>query len=114
MSRLAVVAAFIAGAAVVAVAMVVVSPAERAPPTLQEKLMMLKCYKAHVCYLPTDIYCSKGVGACGDDTTKTTCGSGADKAPCQSGVNYQAGWTLPQGCSSTCASDTTGSCGGVR
>jgi hypothetical protein len=143
MSRLAVVAAFIAGAAVVAVAMVVVSPAERAPPTLQEKLMMLKrykaqalreqnnqmldalgepavngmcpgsagdyifqdgrCYKAHVCYLPTDIYCSKGVGACGDDTTKTTCGSGADKAPCQSGVNYQAGWTLPQGCSSTCA-----------
>ena len=136
-------AAFIAGAAVVAVAMVVVSPAERAPPTLQEKLMMLKrykaqalreqnnqmldalgepavngmcpgsagdyifqdgrCYKAHVCYLPTDIYCSKGVGACGDETTKTTCGSGADKAPCQSGVNYQAGWTLPQGCSSTCA-----------
>merc|ERR1719352_1483479 len=46
MSRLAVVAAFIAGAAVVAVAMVVVSPAERAPPTLQEKLMMLKRYKA--------------------------------------------------------------------
>ena len=143
MSRPAVVAAFIAGAALVAVAMVVMSPAERAPPSLEEKLMMLKsykaqalreqnnqmldalgvpanngrcpgsagdfifqdgmCYQAHVCYLPTDIYCSRGVGACGDETTKTTCGSGADKAPCQSGVNYKAGWTLPQGCSSTCA-----------
>ena len=46
MSRPAVVAAFIAGAALVAVAMVVMSPAERAPPSLEEKLMMLKSYKA--------------------------------------------------------------------
>ena len=51
MSRPAVVAAFIAGAALVAVAMVVMSPAERAPPSLEEKLMMLKSYKAQLSIL---------------------------------------------------------------
>jgi hypothetical protein len=143
-SRHAVVAALIAGAALVAVAMVVTTPTTKPAPTLAEKLEMLKsykgqpireqhnmmldalgapavngrcpcaagdcifqdgmCYKARVCYLPTDIWCSKGLGQCGGDDTKQTCGSGADKSPCP--VNYEKGWSLPQGCKATCMVST--------
>ena len=143
-SRHAVVAALIAGAALIAVAMVVMTPTTKPAPTLAEKLEMLKsykgqpireqhnmmldalgapavdgrcpclpgecifqdgmCYKSRVCYLPGDIWCTKGAGACGSASTKQTCGTGADKTPCQ--VNYESGWTLPQGCKATCMVST--------
>jgi len=57
---------------------------------------LMHCYidsARHVCYLPSEIWCTKGPDACAMPKRKP--GS-------EAGVNYKDGWSLPQGCSSTC------------
>ncbi len=79
----------------------------RCPPPCQAGDCIMQdglCYKARVCSVPNDIWCSKGVGQCGSADTKQTCGSGADKTPCP--INYEKGWVLPQGCKATCMVST--------
>lgn len=162
MSRFSVVAAFIAGAALVAMVVVVSDPnsSSLAEHSLAAKKAMLKhmmhatahknhflqgldvvcemkpsasgdcgsdskgvpnifqdgcCYPgSRVCELPTDIWCPKGTTPAERSTGVSATGvvlCAQPKKPAVGqrgydlGVNLKNGWSLPQGCTSTCFKD---------